>query len=296
MPDTTPPKPTVGLVAGWGRYPLVVTEALQRQGCRVVCLGIKDHASPQLKSVCDDYTEVGLGKVGTALRYFRRQKVTRATMAGKIHKTLLFQRFYIWKHLPDWGGWRLFIPHFITHTKDRRDDTLLSAVIGAFAVEGITFAPATDFAPELLVKTGILSRTRPTSAQWKDIEYGWQAAKELGRFDIGQSVAVKGRAVLAVEAIEGTDQCIRRAGELCSVGGFALVKVAKPQQDMRFDVPTIGMGTLESMVAAGGRVLAIEAGKTILIDEPEVIEFANRHGISIVALESGQAAQIHDAA
>ena len=287
---------TIGLAAGWGRYPVVVAEALKRQGCRVVCLGIKDHASPQLRTLCDDYAEVGLTKLGAALRYFRRHQVTRATMAGKIHKVLLFQRFYLLKHLPDWRAWRLFFPHFITHTKDRRDDTLLSAIIAAFAKDGITFAPATDFAPELLVKTGILSRTRPTAAQFKDIEYGWQAAKELGRFDIGQSVAVKGRAVLAVEAIEGTDQCIRRAGELCPVGGFALIKVAKPQQDMRFDVPTIGLGTLESMVAAGGRVLAIEAGKTILIDEPQVIEFANRYGIAIVALESDQAVPVHDAA
>ena len=279
---------TVGLVAGWGQYPVVVAETLQRQGCRVVCLGIKDHASPLLREICDDYAEVGLAKLGAAIRYFRRQEVTRATMAGKIHKVLLFQRFFLLKNLPDWHAWRVFSPHLIFHRKDSRDDTLLNLVVTAFAQVGITFAPATDFAPELLVKTGILSRIRPTASQWKDIEYGWQAAKELGRFDIGQSVAVKGGNVLAVEAIEGTDKCIRRAGELCPVGGFALIKVAKPQQDMRFDVPTIGIGTLESMVAAGGSVLAIEADKTILIDEPTVIEFANRHGIAIVAIVNGQ--------
>jgi DUF1009 family protein len=137
------------------------------------------------------------------------------------------------------------------------------------------------------VKSGILGRVRPTSSQWTDIEYGWQIAKEMGRMDIGQSVVVKGRAVLAVEAVEGTDQCICRAGALCPVGGFVVVKVAKPNQDMRFDVPTIGMGTLESVATAGGSVLAIEADKTIVIDQNDVMEFANRHRIAVVALETG---------
>src|SRR5690606_12452047 len=154
-------------------------------------------------------------------------------------------------------------------SKDRKDDSLLLAVVEAFAAEGIHFAPATDFAPELLVKYGLIAG-RLTRAQEQDIAFGWTLAKELGRLDCGQSVAVKGRAVLALEAIEGTDECIRRAGQLCTEGGFTVVKVAKPQQDMRFDVPTIGVQTIETLVEAGGRVLAIEAGKTIIIDEPQV--------------------------
>ncbi len=135
------------------------------------------------------------------------------------------------------------------------------------------------------MKYGQLTRRGPTPAQRKDIEFGWTLAKEMGRLDVGQSVAVKDRAVLAVEAIEGTDECIRRAGAFCRAGGFTVVKVAKPQQDMRFDVPTIGVGTLEDDGRAGGRVLAVEAGRTIIVDEPEVIEFANRHRMVIVALE-----------
>jgi DUF1009 family protein len=277
----------VGLAAGWGRYPIVVAEALCRQGHEVIGLGIKDHADPVLRRLCIAYHEVGLGKLGAAIRYFRRHGVSRATMAGKIHKVLLFQRFYLWKHLPDWRGAQVFFPHFISHTKDRRDDTLLGAVVSAFADAGIIFAPATDFVPELLVKSGILGRIRPTASQWTDIEYGWQIAKEMGRMDIGQSVVVKGRAVLAVEAVEGTDPCIRRGGALCPVGGFVVVKVAKPHQDMRFDVPTIGMGTLESVAAAGGSVLAIESGKTIVIDQDAVLDFADRHRIAVVALEQG---------
>jgi hypothetical protein len=146
-------------------------------------------------------------------------------------------------------------------------------------------APATDFAPELLAQAGQFTRRGPTAAQQQDIAFGWELAKEIGRLDIGQSVAVKGRAVIAVEAVEGTDACIRRAGELCPQGGFTVVKVAKPQQDMRFDVPTIGIGTIESLATAGASVLAIEAGKTIVVDQAEVVAVADKHGLVIVAVE-----------
>ena len=136
------------------------------------------------------------------------------------------------------------------------------------------------------MKNAILTQQKISGAERKDIQFGWKMAKEIGRLDIGQCVAVKNTAVLAVEAIEGTDECIRRAGELCQAGGFVVVKVAKPQQDMRFDVPTIGIGTLQTMVESGARVLAIEAGKTIILDENELVSFANRCRISIIALDS----------
>ncbi len=274
----------IGLIAGWGRYPVIVAETLKQQGYFIVCLGVKDHAAPELMDLCDAYRPIGLAKLGAAIRYFRRHQVQQATMAGKIHKVLLFQRFAWFKHLPDWRCLRTFYPHWIARTRDRKDDTLLGAIVDAYAQDGIQFAPATDFAPELLVKAGQLSGRPLSAAQHKDVAFGWQMAKELGRLDIGQSVVVKGQAALAVEAIEGTDACIRRAGQLCPPGGFTVVKVAKPQQDMRFDVPTIGLGTLQVMHETGGKVLAIEAGRTILLDEGEVVAFANKHGIAIVAV------------
>ncbi len=292
----SPPQKRIGILAGWGRYPIVVVEALRAQGYWIACLGIKDHADPRLQEICDEYKEVGLGKLGTAIRYFRNLGVTRATMAGKIHKTRLFVRFLWLKHIPDWRCIRTFYPHWVTKTADRKDDTLLKAVVDAYAEDGIEFKPATDFAPELLVQPGPLNGRKLSKAQQKDVEFGWRLAKEMGRLDVGQSVAVMGRAVLAVEAVEGTDQCIRRAGKLCAQGGFTVVKVAKPQQDMRFDVPTIGIGTLESLVAAGGSVLAIEASKTIVIDQDEVIEFANRHKLTIVALHDEAVDAMADAA
>jgi DUF1009 family protein len=286
----TPSNAPIGLVAGWGRYPIVVAEALAAQGRPIVGLGVKDHADPALVSLCDEFRWVGLAKLGAAIRFFRRHGVADATMAGKIHKVKMFQPWAIVKHLPDWQALKTFWPHFIGHRADRKDDTLLGTLVDKFAQHGIDFRPATDFAPELLVKYGHLTSRAPTAAQRADIEFGWTLAKEMGRLDIGQSVAIKNRAVLAVEAIEGTDECIRRAGTLCAAGGFTVVKVAKPQQDMRFDVPTIGLGTLETMVAAGATVLAVEADKTILLDEPQVIEFANRHRLTVVAYDARSAA------
>ena len=276
----------VGLVAGWGRYPILVAEALRRQGCQTYCLGVADHADPCLAQVCDDFCWTGLGKLGRAIRYFKRHGVTQATMAGKFHKVVLFQPWVWLRHLPDLRTLRAVIPHFFTRKKDCRDDTLLTTVVEQFAADGIRFSPATDYVPELLVRQGQLTGRGPAAWQWKDIQFGWTIAKELGRLDIGQSVAVKNQAVLAVEAIEGTDACIRRAGILCRAGEFTVVKVAKPQQDMRFDVPTIGLGTLQTMVESGARVLAVEADRTIVIDQPDVIDFANRNQLVVVALVS----------
>src|SRR6185503_16752763 len=156
----------------------------------------------------------------------------------------LFGRLGWLSLVPDFCTFKAFFPMFILRRQNRSDDALLKVVVETFAQGGITMAPATDFAPQLLARPGKLTRRAPTAAQWQDIEFGWTLAKEMGRLDIGQSVAVKGRAVIAVEAVEGTDACIRRAGELCPQGGFTVVKVAKPQQDMRFDVPTIGIGTI----------------------------------------------------
>lgn len=274
----------VGLIAGWGRFPVVVAESLAAQGYQVCCLGVKDHADPILKTICHDYQPLGIARLGFALRYFQRHGIQQATMAGKIHKVLLFQRWYWLKHFPDWQFVRTFYPHFITQTQDRKDDTMLGTIVQAFARRGIQFLPATDLVPGLLISAGQLTGAPLSYGQRQDIAFGWQLAREMGRLDVGQSVAVKGRAVLAVEAVEGTDECIRRAGQLCPLGGFTVVKVAKPQQDMRFDVPTIGEGTLQTMATAGGRVLAIEADRTILIDQPSFVAEARRLGITVVAL------------
>lgn len=281
----------IGLLAGWGRYPVVVADAIRSRGHRVCCVGYIGHAQAEIVDACDEFRWLGLAKLGGTIRYFKSQGVRLATMAGKIHKVSLLQNGFAFRSLPDWTCIRTFFDHFVTAREDRKDDTLLLAIVKTFEKNGIELRPATDFAPDLLARIGFFTHHRLTRHEKRDIDFGWHLAREMGRLDVGQSVCVKGRAIIAVEAIEGTDECIRRAGQLCRGGGFTVVKVAKPQQDMRFDVPTIGIGTLQTMVEAGARVLAIEAGKTIVVDEQDVMEFANRHKITIVSLQEGGAFQ-----
>ena len=285
--STSPPSPPprIGMMAGWGRYPLVVAEALRRQGSEVYCLGVAGQADPKLADICRDFRWSGIARFGAAVRYFKRHAVRDVIMAGKLHKVVLFQPWMIVRNMPDLRTIRMFLPHFLTHKKDNKDDTLLGAIVEEFAREGMRFGRPTDFAAELLVGKGQLTRRGPSERQWKDIRFGWDLAKEMGRLDVGQSVAVKDQAALAIEAVEGTDECIRRAGLLCRAGGFTVVKVAKPQQDMRYDVPTVGLRTVENLAASGGRVLAVEAGRTILLDGPDVIDFADRHGLAIVSVD-----------
>lgn len=280
----------IGLLAAWGNLPLAIAETLRRQGRRVVCMAIRDHADPALFDVCDACAWMGVARFGRAVRFFRSHGVRQATMAGKFHKVALYRPGLVLRHFPDLAFLREFYPFFVTMSRDRNDDSLLGAICAAFARHGVQFGPATDFAPDLLADPGVPTRRKPTAREWNDVAFGWKMAKEMGRLDIGQSVAVKDRAVLAVEAIEGTDRCITRAGELCPVGGFTVVKTAKPQQDMRFDVPTIGRQTMENLIAAGGKCLAVEAGMTILLEEEDVLRLANRAGVAIVVIHDAEEA------
>ena len=280
-------RPRIGLIAGWGEYPVIVADRLRDQGFDVCCIGIEGHADRALEDRCFQFQSAGLCRMSTHIRFFRRHGAHRVTMAGKIHKVLLFRRDFFLKNLPDLRCVRSYFPHFVTGSQSRADDSLLNAAVNGYARGGIDIIPATDLLPELLIKMGFLSRDGLNN-KTKDIEFGWEIAKSMGRMDIGQTVVVKGQAVLAVEAVEGTDECIRRAGTLCPQGGFTVVKVAKPQQDMRFDVPTIGIGTLQTLVQAGGKVLAIEADKTIVIDPQRVSRFANENGITVVAIRDGK--------
>lgn len=271
----------VGLLAGSGRFPILFAEAARRIGIPVVCVGIRGEAPSELPKLVDRYYWTGIAKLGRMIRLFKREGACRIVMAGKINKTVMFTPWRVLRFLPDWRGIRFW---YMRRRPDNRDDTFLNGIINEFAMDGLQFASALDICPELLVRTGLLTRRALTRSEEADVAFGWQLAKEMGRLDIGQSVAVKERAVLAVEAIEGTDRAILRAGELCPAGGFVVVKVAKPQQDMRFDVPTVGCSTIRSIQQAGGRVLAIEAGKTIVVDAEETVHLANQLGISIVAM------------
>ncbi len=286
----------IGILAGWGRFPVVVAEAIRRRGGRIAILAIRDHADVALEPLADVAGDVGVAELGHAIAFFKQHGVRRVTMAGKVHKAKLFARGAWFKHLPDWTGITTFWPHFVSRRRDNRDDSLLGAIASAFDTRGVAICPATDFAPELLAEEGLLAG-RPLSTRLEaDVAFGWKLAKELGRLDIGQTVVVKNQAPLALEAIEGTDECIRRAGSLCPSGGMTVVKVAKPQQDLRFDMPTIGIGTLESLSDAGAKVLAIEAGRTILVDRDKLANFAESHGITIASFCDADGEAIIDSA
>jgi DUF1009 family protein len=278
---------TIGLLAGSGRFPILFAEAARKQGLKVACVGIRYEAPAELAELCDSFKLVGVSKLGGMIRAFKRQGVQRIVMAGKVTKNVMYTPMRIVRLWPDF---RMIHFWFNVLRADKRDDTILLGVIAEFEKDGISFASALDYCPELLVKHGILTRRRPTEAEWDDIRFGWGLAKAMGGLDVGQSVAVKERAAIAVEAIEGTDRCIERAGTLCRAGGWTLVKVAKPQQDMRFDVPTVGISTIENLRKSGARVLAIEAGMTIVIDQPDIVALADRYGLSIVAVDANEVA------
>lgn len=282
LPMTNSSQP-LGLLAGSGRFPIVFAQAARRRGLKTFCIGIDGMASEDLAAHCDEFVTARLARIGRGIRLFRRAGVRRIVMAGKFEKTVLVRPYLFWRVLPDWRTLHMW---FRYAARDKKDDTLLLAVIREFERDQLSFDSALNYCPELLVKHGFLTRRKPSPSQWKDVNFGWELAKEMGRLDVGQSVMIKDTAVLAVEAIEGTDSCIRRAGEVCRKGGFTVVKVAKPQQDMRFDVPTIGIQTIHTMHEAGAKVLAIESERTIMLDRDEVLRLADQYGVAIVALNA----------
>lgn len=286
-PVDVPALAPVGLIAGWGRFPVCVAEKLKRLGHPVHCVAIDGHAGEELNDVCDSVLWSGVGRFGGHLRYFKRHGVQHVTMAGKLFKSDLLYSGSVWiRHMPDWTCIKTFWPCLFGAERDARDDRLLGAVIHTYETHSMKICSATELAPELLADEGQLTRRKPSSAIESDIASGWQIAKTMGGLDIGQAITIKDGTIIAVEAIEGTDACIRRTGELCRRGGWTLVKVSKPEQDMRFDVPTIGPQTIQRVHEAGGAAIAIEAEKTILLDREETIALADRLGISLVAIAS----------
>lgn len=273
---------TLGLIAGGGRFPVLVAESAKRQGYRLVCIGHRQFTSPEIARLADEYTNLGLGRLGAAIRFFKRHGATEVSWAGWIRKERLFLPWRWLSILPDWRMARLW--YF--QLKDRQDATLLSALAGEFSRDGIEVVHSVRHAPDLLAEEGVLTRRAPTRAELDDVRYGWTVARRLANLDVGQSAVVRSGSTLAVEGIEGTDRNIRRAGELALGGGLVVVKLAKDDHDMRFDVPTIGPDTVDVIVRAGGSVLAIEAQRTLILDREEVVERANRSGLAVISIRT----------
>jgi hypothetical protein len=227
---------------------------------------------------------MGVAKLGGHIRYFKNNSVKTVALAGKLFKDRLLYHSRGWLScFPDFTCAHSLASVFLTRSRDARDDTILGIVADAYKRRGIAMASINTLAPDLLVDEGLLVGRSPSRSDRANILFGWQMARQMGGLDIGQSVTIKDQLVLAVEAIEGTDALIARTGLLCPRGRFILVKVAKPNQDMRFDVPTIGPNTVTQMAAAGGHLIVVEAGKTILVQRERTLQLAKELGITIAA-------------
>ncbi|MFA9461752.1 LpxI family protein [Thiohalorhabdus methylotrophus] len=266
----------IGLIAGYGRFPLLYADNLRTQGYRVFCAAIREESDPAIGEHVDELVWLRLGQLGKLIEAFRKAGVEEAVMAGKVHKTRIY------KLRPDLRAVKL-----MARAPDFKDDTLLGAVADELDRAGIRLVSSIEHAGVLLPGPGTLTRREPSKTERGDIAFGWGLAKNIAGLDIGQSVVIKERSVMAVEAIEGTDAAIRRGAELGG-GGVTVVKVAKPGQDVRFDVPTVGVDTIEIMARAGATCLALEAGLTLVLDRSEMVAAAEAAGISIV-LEAPQA-------
>ncbi len=269
----TATQPVIGLIAGGGQFPLLFAEAARQQGRRVVAIAHVNETLAGIEARADATYWVKLGQLGKIIGHFRREGVTETVFAGTITKTRIFHDI-----MPDFKGLTLW------NKIDRRlDDAILRAVAQSLEDEGIRVLASTCYLDHLLFPQGVLAKKKPSNAQMEDIRFGWAIARAVGRLDIGQCVVVRDRSVLAVEAIEGTDAAIRRGGELAG-SGAVVVKLRKPGQDFRFDLPATGARTVETLAEVQGAVLAVEAGQSLLFDREAMIQAANRAGIVVVGV------------
>jgi UDP-2,3-diacylglucosamine hydrolase len=260
----------LGLIAGNGRFPFLVAEAARRAGRRVVAVAVKEEASPDLATTVDEIHWVGLGQLGRCIEALQAAGVSEAVMAGQVQHRRIFSDI-----VPD-----LKLAGVLVRVAVKNTDSLIGGVADALGREGITLLPSTALLEDQMATAGAMSRRKPGSDERKDIAYGVKVARTLSALDLGQTVVIKDRAAVALEAMEGTDEVIRRGGRLAGAG-TTVVKLAKPRQDMRFDVPVVGVRTLEVMREAGARTLAVAAGRTLLIDRAAVLAAADEAGLAI---------------
>ena len=261
-----------GLIAGNGKFPFLVAEGARRAGVSLAVAAIKEETDPAIEEVAERVTWVGIGQLGRMIRFFKREGVEKAIMAGQVRHVQIFSGA-----LPDVRMLKMLIS-----LPRRNTDALIGAVADELKSEGIEIIDSTFFLQDSLPQAGQLSRRAPDERERGDIEYGLEIAREITRLDLGQTIVVRARACVAVEAMEGTDATIRRAGEIAR-GRLTVIKVAKHDQDMRFDVPVVGVPTVQTMIEAGATCLSITAGKTLMFDRDEMIRLADKNGIALYA-------------
>lgn len=280
MTQINPPVFTrLGIIAGSGQFPFMVADGAKRAGCHVTVIGLRGFADPALADHADVFRWAGVARLGRWIRVLKRHHADSVILAGAVTKTDMFRRFGLFGLIPDWRALKIWY----VSLSDKRNDSVLSAVADELERHGVKMRDCIEYSAEHLAPDGVLTNKQPSASQLRDANFGWSIAKEIGRLDIGQTIAVKDTEVVAVEAIEGTDQMIERAGRLVRHGGWTLIKVAKPNQDMRFDVPTVGPETIGNLAGNGAGMLVIEGGKTLIIDRRQMIADADRHGIVVLS-------------
>jgi UDP-2,3-diacylglucosamine hydrolase len=263
------------LIAGNGKFPFLVLEGARSQGIQMVVIAIKEEAFPELERVAPRLHWVSLGDLSATLGLLKKEQVTRAVMAGQVKHNKIFSSIK-----PDWKMAKLLMSLATKNT-----DSLIGAVAKVLEEEGVQLVDSTSFLKPLLPSPGILTRRAPDAAESADIEYGRSIARRIAGLDLGQTVVIRERACVAIEAMEGTDETIERAARIAGGQRLTVVKVSKPKQDMRFDVPVVGLPTIEVMKRANATALALDAGRTLLMDRDAMLDAANAAGISIQAFE-----------
>jgi UDP-2,3-diacylglucosamine hydrolase len=260
-----------GLIAGNGQFPFLVVEGARREGAELAVIAIKEETDKRIEEVADSVEWVGIGQLGKMISHFKSSGVTKAIMAGQVKHVQIFS-----SALPDARMLKM-----LWNLPKRNTDALIGGVADEMAKEGIELIDSTFFLKDNLASAGVLTKRKPSEIELGNIEYGLHIADEIARLDLGQTIVVRAKACVAIEAMEGTDATIRRAGELAK-GKLTVVKVAKPDQDMRFDVPVVGIPTIETMIAAGATCLSVTAGKTLIFDRDEMLRVADKNGICVV--------------
>src|SRR5580700_305458 len=287
MPDANTNSKSWGLIAGNGRFPFLVLEGARSQAIEMAVIALKEEASPELEKLAKRLHWVSLGELSKAIDLMHQEGVTQAVMAGQVKHNKIFSAIR-----PDWK-----LAKLLFSLPRKNTDSLIGAVARVLEDEGIHLVNSTTFLEPLLPRAGVLTRRSPDAREAADIAYGREIARQIAGLDLGQTVVIGNLACVAVEAMEGTDETIERAGRLAAGKGLVVVKVSKPKQDMRFDVPVVGLQTVEAMKRAGATALAVEAGRTLLFDRAKLIEVAEAAGIAIEAFAAfvpGEAANSVD--
>lgn len=264
----------IGLIAGSSKFPISIAAAAKKRGVSVYAVALKEETSPELENVVDKICWISLGELGKAVDFLKENNIKTAVMAGKVRLSHIYSNSI----KPDG-----YLKNILTRAADKRGDTLLFAVAGFLDKLGIKLLDCFTFLKEDIAKRGVLAKIQPTKSQLEDIEFARPIIKQIAHLKIGQTIVVKDKAVLAVEAMEGTDEAIKRAAKIAS-GGAVVVKMSSPRHDMRFDIPLIGPSTIKVMKEAGVAVIAIEAGKTLLMDKEELLSLADSFGICVVGI------------